>query len=129
MLAVAIAIGAVYVLVTFAIPFLLGAGPFWANPRGPWLMDPRDHLESIDVMTTQVAYIAFLHAPWNLPLFFVSNLGAPGGSSVILVDAVPIVALLGKILFSTTGLMVNPYGVWVGACFILSAIFAVLLMR
>jgi hypothetical protein len=129
MLAAAIVIAAAYVLVTFDISFLLGSGPFWANPRGPWLMDPQDHLESIDVMTTQVAYIAFLHAPWNLPLFFTPALGAPGGSSVILVDAVPIVALLGKILFSVSGLMINPYGIWSGACFVLSAVFAVLLMR
>jgi hypothetical protein len=128
MIAVAMAVALGYVLVTFDAAFVLGTGPFWANPRGAWLMDPADHLQSIDVMTTQVAYIAFLHAPWGLPLFFVPNLGAPGGSSVILVDTVPIVALFGKILFSTTGLAINPYGLWIAICFELSAIFATLLM-
>jgi hypothetical protein len=128
MIAVAAAIALGYILVTFDVAFVLGTGPFWANPRGAWLMDPADHLESIDVMTTQVAYIAFLHAPWGLPLFFVPDLGAPGGSSVILVDAVPIVALFGKILFSATGLTINPYGLWIAVCFELSAIFATLLM-
>jgi hypothetical protein len=125
----AIAIGGLYVWCTFDLAFLLGTGPFWANPRGPWLMDPADHLDSIDVMTTQVAYIAFLHAPWDVPLFFVPALGAPTGSSVILVDAVPAVALLGKILFSVTGVTFTLYGAWVGACFLLSAVFAVLLTR
>ena len=128
MVAVAAAIALGYILVTFDVTFLLGTGPFWANPRGAWLMDPADRLQSIDVMTTQAAYIAFLHAPWGLPLFFVPNLGAPGGSSVILVDAVPIVALCGKVLFSATGLAINPYGLWIALCFTLSAIFATLLM-
>ena len=129
MIVTALAIAVGYVMVTFDAAFLLGTGPFWANPRGAWLMDPADHLQSVDVMTTQVSYIAFLHAPWNLPLFFVPDLGAPEGSSVILVDAVPIVALLGKILFSTTGLMITPFGLWIAACFVLSALFAVLLIR
>ena len=128
LVACAALIAAGYVLVTFDGQFLAGTGPFWANPRGPWLMDPNDSIDSIDVMTTRMAYIAFLHAPWGLPLFYVPDLGAPTGSSVILVDAVPIVALSGKLLARATGLTVNPYGVWVAACFVLAAVFAVLLL-
>ena len=128
LIACAAAIALCYVFATFDVGFLLGKGPFWANPRGPWLMDPNDSVDSIDVLTTQVAYLAFLHAPWGLPLFFVPDLGAPGGSSVILVDAVPIVALLGKSLAWATGLVINPYGLWVGTCFVLSALFATLLV-
>ena len=128
LIACAAAIALCYVFATFDGDFLLGTGPFWANPRGPWLMDPNDSVDSIDVLTTRVAYLAFLHAPWGLPLFYVPDLGAPGGSSVILVDAVPIVALLGKLLAWSTGFAINPYGLWVGACFVLSALFAVLLV-
>jgi len=128
LIACAVAIALWYIFATFDVNFLLGTGPFWANPRGPWLMDPNDSIDSIDVLTTQVAYLAFLHAPWGLPLFFVPDLGAPGGSSVILVDAVPIVALFGKSLFWATGLAINPYGIWVAACFVLSALFATLLI-
>ncbi len=124
----AVVIGAGTVLLTFSPEFLAGGGPFWANPRGAWLMDPDDSIQSIDVLTAQVGYLAFLHAPWGLPLFFAPDLGAPEGSSVILVDAVPIVALIGKIWFTATGAVVNPYGVWVGLCFVLSAVFATLLM-
>ncbi len=127
LIACAVAIAIFYVFATFDGQFLLGMGPFWANPRGPWLMDANDSIDSIDILTNQVAYLGFLHAPWGLPLFFVPNLG-PTGSSVILVDAVPIVALIGKLLFSVTGLVLNLYGLWVGACFVLSALFASLLM-
>jgi hypothetical protein len=128
LVACAVAIAVAYVFVTFDMRFILGTGPFWANPRGPWLMDPNDTIDSVDVLTTRMAYIAFLHAPWNLPLFFVPDLGAPTGSSVILVDAVPVVALLGKLLAWATGVTINPYGLWVAACFILAALFAVLLL-
>jgi hypothetical protein len=128
LVACGVMIAVCYVLATFDIPFLLGSGPFWANPRGPWLMDPNDSIDSIDVLTTRIAYIAFVHAPWGVPLFFVPDLGTPTGSSVILVDAVPIVALLGKSLTRVTGLTTNPYGLWVAACFVLVALFAVLLL-
>jgi hypothetical protein len=121
-------IAVVYVLATFDSSFLLGSGPFWANPRGPWLMDPNDSIDSVDVLATRMAYTAFLHAPWSLPLFYVADLGAPAGSSVILVDAVPIVALLGKSLLWATGVTINPYGLWIAACFVLTAMFAVLLL-
>jgi hypothetical protein len=127
-LACAVTIATFYVLVTFDMTFLLGLGPFWANPRGPWLMDPYDGIDSIDILTTRMAYTAFLHAPWGVPLFFVPDLGAPTGSSVILVDAVPIVALLGKSLAWATGVTINPYGLWIATCFVLSALFAVLLL-
>jgi Family of unknown function (DUF6311) len=128
LVACAVAIAICYALATFNVTFLLGSGPFWANPRGPWLMDPNDTIDSVDILTTRVAYIAFLHAPWGVPLFFVPDLGTPTGSSVILVDAVPIVALLGKSLAWATGLTINPYGIWTAACFVLAAMFAVLLV-
>ncbi len=128
LLVCAVAIAAGYVLATFDVTFLLGKGAFWANPRGPWLMDPNDRYDSIDILTNLVAYNAFLQAPWGLPLFFVPDLGTPTGSSVILVDAVPIAALFGKALASVTGITILPYGLWIAACFILSAVFAVLLV-
>lgn len=132
------ALAAGYVCVTFGMAFLLGTGPFWANPRGPWLMDPNDSIDSVDVLVMRVAYQAFVHAPWGLPLFYVPGLGAPAGTSVALLDVLPLVALPGKALtwvtgaWSTgagaTGPMLNPYGIWVAACFILAALFAVLLL-
>lgn len=128
LVACALAIAGAYILLTFNIDFLVGSGAFWANPRGPWLMDPHDSIDSADILDMQVGYTAFLHAPWGLPLFFVPDLGTPTGTSVILLDVIPIVAFAGKLFASATGVQVNPYGVWIAACFILSAVFAVLLM-
>ena len=113
---------------TFDLAFLLGVGPFWANPLGPWLLDTADTLNNIDALNLQIGYVAFLHAGWHLPLFFVRELGAPSGTNVILLDVIPAVALLGKIISSLAGFPINPYGFWVAACFILSAVSATLLV-
>ncbi len=128
LLAWAALIGAVYVLLTFDPPFLLGKGPFWANPRGPWLIGPEDRIDNIDILGAQVGYQAFLRTPWGLPLFYVPTLGAPAGVSIVYTDSIPLVALVGKVVTTIAGVAVNPYGVWVGSCFVLSAVFAALLV-
>jgi hypothetical protein len=113
-----------YVATIFPLDFILGHGSFWANPRGPWLMDPADRIENIDLLGVQVGYLGFLKTSWHLPVFYVPNLGAPAGTSVIYADATPLVALLGKLASELIGHPVNPYGLWTAACFVLSAVFA-----
>ncbi len=124
LLAWAALIAMVYVATVFDSSFILGDGSFWANPRGPWLLDPDDRFDNVDILGYQVGYLGFLKAAWQLPVFFVPNLGAPDGTNIIFVDATPIVALLGKLVSGAMGHAVNPYGVWTAACFILSAVFA-----
>jgi hypothetical protein len=117
-----------YVLMTFDVIFLLGSGPFWANPLRALLEDAADIGFSGDALNVQIGYQALLHTGWHLPLFFVQNLGMPAGTNIIFMDAVPVVALLGKIASSLAGVPINPYGLWVAACFILSAVFATLVV-
>lgn len=46
-------------------------------------------------------------------------LGAPGGTNIALIDAIPLVALLGKIWFSLSGQSLNFLGFFALACFTL----------
>jgi hypothetical protein len=124
LLCFAVLIAVVYVATIFPLDFILGHGSFWANPRGPWLMDSADKIESTDVLAGMVHYLGFLKTGWHFPVFFVPNLGAPSGTSVIYADALPLVALLGKLTSELVGHPVNPYGMWIAACFVLSAVFA-----
>jgi len=124
LLGVAVLIAVIYVATIFPLDFILGHGAFWANPRGPWLMDAGDKIESVDLLAGMVHYLGFLRTGWHLPVFFVPNLGAPSGTSVIYADALPLAALLGKLTSELVGYPVNPYGVWIAACFVLSAVFA-----
>jgi hypothetical protein len=128
LLSFSIFIAIVYLASIFDPAFLLGHGPFWANPRGPWLMDTQDRLDSLDVLSNQVGYLAWLRTGWHLPLFFVPDLGTPSGTNIIFVDAIPVAALVAKVASIATATAVNPYGFWTGLCFILSAVFASLVL-
>jgi hypothetical protein len=61
-------------------------------------------------------------------VFFVGSVGAPAGTNVIFVDVIPIAAFLGKIVSGLAGRVIVPYGLWVGLCFVLSAVLAVLVV-
>lgn len=120
-------ISATYVATLFDLRFLSGGG-FWNNPVGGWLMDPEDVAKSDDTMLAIAAYYAYEGASWNFPLFLIPSLGTPDGVSGIFVDFIPIVALAGKLVSKAVGATVNPYGVWTGVTFVLSALFATLIM-
>jgi hypothetical protein len=90
---------------------LLGTSPFWDNPRGivggSWG----------DMLAASSGYVAFVRDCWRWPLFQVSGLG-PNGANVLFTDSVPIVALLGRLLFQATGRVVPLYGLWSGLCLV-----------
>lgn len=121
-------IGLAYVLASFDHAFLSGTGSFWDNPLGAWLNDPADSQISVDLLALLTAYFSYAHAPWAYPLFLVPTLGPPPGASGMFLGIIPIAALLGKMVTHLTGAMVNPYGVWVAAAFVLNAVCATLVM-
>ncbi len=128
LVAFAALIGATYFLATFDLPFIIGRGPFWAFPVGPWLQDSTDTQNSVDVLDFLVGFTGLVNSPWTLPLLFVPAIGAPQGTNVVFLDVIPGVALIGRVVSNVMGVVVLPYGVWVGACFILSPISASLLL-
>ena len=128
LLAVALAVSGLYVATAFDTQFLLGRGPFWDYPVGPWLQDAGDTRDNVDVLDYLVAYTGFVQSKWSLPLFQVAAIAAPAGTSVVFLDFIPIAALLGRISSSLTGMFILPYGAWTGFCFVLSAAFATLML-
>ena len=69
-------------------------------------------------------YIALVHQNWAFTLFYLSSLWTPTGTNIVFLDSIPIVSLIGKIASQTAGHILNPYGVWLEVCVILSAVFA-----
>lgn len=128
LVALASLIGAIYVAATFDGQFLVGKGPFWAFPVGPWLMEPTDTQNSIDVLDYLVGYIGLVNSDWTFPFLHVPEIGAPGGTSVVFLDVIPVAALTGRIVSAVTGHVILPYGFWVACCFVLSAASASLLL-
>ena len=106
----------VYCFRLFDIGFLLGDSPYQENPRGvvgnSWA----------DIPAALSGYVFFQHDSWRLPIFHVTNLGAPTGLNIIFTDSIPSVALAGQLAFHATGATVNLYGVWTAMCFVASAV-------
>src|SRR5665213_2124591 len=110
-----LAVGLAHALLMFPLGLIAGTSAWWDFPHGIIT------LSHADIGTSLAGYLYFLHAPWGMPLLHVTALGAPVGSNIAFVDAVPLVALLGKIAFTLTGHAVNLLGLWVLACYSLSA--------
>lgn len=128
LLVLALLAGVIYVFVTLNLNFIIGKGTFWVSPRGPWLTEPGVTPENLDIIDYLIGYTGFVHEPWHLPLFYVAKIGAPAGTNVVFLDVIPIVAVFGKIIYQITGYMILPYGTWIAMCFVLSAVFATLLV-
>ena len=96
-------------LALFPPPVLLGTAPYWDNPRGivggSWA----------DMAQASSGYAAYVRDSWRWPLFQAAGLG-PNGVAIMFTDSVPVVALLGRLLFLATGRVVPLYGLWSLLC-------------
>jgi hypothetical protein len=124
----AAALAGCYVALTFDLKFLITSAPFWKNPVGPWLMDATDTTLNVDMAAVLGGYYAYVHAPSTFPLFLIPSLGPPPGTSGVFLDFIPLVALTGKLASIGTGTLINPYGAWIIAAFVLTAVFATLVL-
>jgi hypothetical protein len=122
LLVLAAAVGVVWAASLFDWSFVTGRHAFWQFPQGTIGGSQND------MAIPLVAYLYYVQSPWHLPLFHVSALGAPAGINVIFTDAVPIVALVGKLVHSVTGATVNLYGEWLFLCFALPGVMTTLVL-
>jgi hypothetical protein len=122
LLALSAAVGAIWAASLFDWSFVAGRHTFWRFPHGTiggsWM----------DTAQVLVGYLYYVQSPWRLPLFYVSNLGAPAGTNVILMDVVPIVAFIGKLVHSLTGATINLYGGYLFLCFALPGVMMTFLL-
>ena len=102
-------VGVAGTLALFPIPVLLGTAPYWNYPQGVMPNSWGDMAAAIS------GYDAYAPDRWRWPLFQTDGLG-PHGISVVFTDSIPVVALLGRLLFRATGQTVNLYGIWSGLC-------------
>lgn len=122
LLVLAIVTGALWAAGLFDWDFITGQDEFWKFPRGTIGGSQND-------MATQLStYLYYIQGPWRPQLFYVSGLDAPIGVNATLSDFVPIVALIGKIIDSITGVQVNPYGGFLFLCFLLPGVMLTLVL-
>lgn len=99
-------ISVAFVLQVFGVDFVRGSGPFWQS-------------QIHDVTQYIAGFNMYFGAPWQLPLLAFDSLNYPIGTRVTFVDAIPIYALLLKLVVPLGWAPFNPFGFWVGLCFLM----------
>ena len=96
-------VGLTFAFATFDVRFLAGTGPRWEHPTP-------------DMVEYLASTFYYWNDAWRLPLFDLPAMGYPEGGSVVYNDAIPIGALVSKIIASLTGLRIAHFGPWVVLC-------------
>lgn len=113
---VSLGIGTAHALCMLPVGLVLGTSSFWIFPRG--LINGSEN-DMAQVLTGQL----FLQqAPWAWPLLQAPDLGFPTGTNIFWIDAVPVVALLAKLLDTFVHGPLNLLGLDLFACLVLPGI-------
>lgn len=89
---------------------LLGRSAVWLQQGG-------------DVTQYIAGFNAFIHEPWHWPLLRITSLNYPEGTLATFVDAIPLYAALLKLLHHGPGVgFWNPYGFWIGFCYVMQGV-------
>jgi hypothetical protein len=98
-----------FVAWVFGPAFVSGQSSFWQT-------------DADDITQYMAGFNMYFSAPWRFPLLAFDSLNFPQGTRSTFVDAIPLYALLLKLLIPASWAPFNPYGVWVAVCFVLQAI-------
>ena len=99
----------------------LDAG-FLHGTGGRWLQPDNDSAAYV------VAWSYYLNDAWRFPVFDVPGMGYPEGGSVLFIDALPLTAVVTKLVYTVTGVKLNPFGPWNLLTYVLQGVFAARLM-
>ncbi len=105
-LVLSVLFGAAFALAVTPKGFIAGTSSYW-------------HTQVEDIAQYYSGYLAYLRAPWSLPLLSIPSLNWPSGTVVTFVDAIPVFSLTLKLLSPVVPLPDNPFGLWVLLCFAL----------
>lgn len=115
-LVVCLLVGILYVTWLLPAHFIEGTHPYW-------------RAQNEDITVYIAGFNAYLRAPWQWPVFRIDSLNWPEGTLTTFVDAIPLYAIVLKLLAPQSWLPFNPYGVWVAGALILQVIGAWWVLR
>jgi hypothetical protein len=119
-IALALAFGIVFALLSLDPAYILGHGAYWNAQLG-------------DAAKGEIGWFYYARDAWRFPLFDIGTYHYPEGGSLVLSDSLPLFALPAKILYQLThgtgGLPPIYSGGWVALCLVLQAVFASRLLR
>lgn len=89
---------------------LLGTSASWQQQAG-------------DVTQYLAGFNAFVREPWHWPLLRITSLNYPAGTLATFVDAIPLYAVLLKLIHHGSDVTFwNPYGYWIGICYVMQGV-------
>jgi len=109
-------IGVLYAIYMFPPDFLAGSSRFWEAPP----------TEDLGTQISSVRY--YIRDAWHFPIFRTVRIDPPGGISIVYTDSLPLFAIAAKFLKGIFGGEGNYFGVWLGICYVLQAVSAVMLL-
>ena len=113
-----IALGLALIFASWLLPsgFIEGSHPYW-------------HAQNEDITVYQAGFNAFFSEPWRWPLWRITSLNWPEGTSATFVDILPLYAAALKWLAPAVWFPFNPFGYWVLLCILLQAVGAWWVLR
>ncbi|MGA0562027.1 DUF6311 domain-containing protein [Ancylobacter sp. VNQ12] len=109
-------LGAIIAFSILPYEMLLGYQSYWNNIIG-------------DNATSLAGFYSFANDKWRWPVLFTSYINYPSGANIYYIDAVPVLAIIGKALFKITGYIYPYMGAWILSSYILNGVFGYLIFR
>jgi len=109
-------LGAVVALAIFPYDMLLGGSAYW------------DHIVG-DNSVGVTGFYAFANDEWRWPLLYTPFINYPDGANIYYTDAVPAMAVIGKIIYKVTGYLLPYMGIWILVSYIMNSVFGYLIFR
>lgn len=81
-----------------------------------WLMQTQDITQYVS------GFMAFFQDSWRWPLLRIDSINWPEGTLATFVDAIPLYALILKLVVPSSVGPFNPYGAWIAVCLLLQGI-------
>ena len=103
-------------LIIFRSDLLFGSQSYWATV-------PADNAAN------WIGYEYFARDSWHWPLLQTTLLAPPAGVNAAFADPIPGLALIGKIVFHSTGYLPNYFGLWLLFSYGMQSLFAYLIAR
>lgn len=107
-------------------------GLLWAHALGLTAFAPPSNIDWMldgDWLGHLYGWLFTRHAPWSVPLAQAPDLVAPTGSSAALTDAIPVLAVVSKLLSPLFGERMQLFGVWMVAGVVGNGVVGVLVCR
>lgn len=112
----AAAFGFIFALILTPAGMLTGTATYWQS-------------QVEDIGQYQSGFTAYVRAAWTFPLLSIPTINWPTGTVVTFVDAIPVLALVWKLLLGVFPMPHNPFGFWLAFCFVMQGIGAWYVMR